>query len=141
MLNTLVKHALNNGFVEGMAKLDTTNQAEIAENLYANLVEFLAYLEKTLIKNLESVQLDHKTKDAILPTLQKLETDNLDFKTVWLSMQQTKARVHKTHAKITPMLNTPTSHKNDHLIAAEAADILFEELLKHWKPNNKETVN
>ena len=93
MINALVKHALDNGFVEEMAKIDATNHAEVAESLYSNLITFLEYLEKTLFKNIESVSLDQKTKEAIFPTLQKLETDNLDFKTMWLSMQQTKARV------------------------------------------------
>ncbi len=132
MINTLVKHALDNGFVEEMAKFDTANHADVAEHLYSNLITFLEYLEKTLFKHIEHVSLDQKTKEAIFPTLQKLETDNLDFKTMWLSMQQTKARV-KTEK--------PLLQQKDHVVAAQAADILFEELLKHWKPNNNETVN
>ena len=142
MINTLVKHALDNGFVEEIAKIDAENHGEVAENMYSNLVTFLEYLEKTLLKNLENVQFDHKTKDAIFPTLQKLETDNLDFKTMWLSMQQTKARVSRANPKVTTLINNPSARqRNDHIVSADAAGILFEELLKHWKPNNKETVN
>ena len=45
MINTLVKHALDNGFVEEIAKIDAENHGEVAENMYSNLVTFLEYLE------------------------------------------------------------------------------------------------
>lgn len=127
MLNSLVKHAIEKGFAEEIGKIDEDDYLKVSDQLYDTVIDFLDFLEKTMIKNLETIQVDHKTKDVILPTLQKIEAGSLDFKTIWLSMQQTKARVNKGQA-IPENLSNPT-------------EILFERLLKNWKPNNKETLN
>lgn len=149
MLNTLVKNAIERGFVDELEKVEMLEQSpstetEATDNLYNTLLDFLEFLEHTLIKNLETVQVDNTTKDAILPALQKLEVDSLDVKTMWLSMQQTKARVNKKmRAKNTQCSN---SHNHDvvekpKLAIESPTEILFEQLIKNWKPNNKETIN
>lgn len=141
-LNSLVKNAIERGFAEELEKLEALEQTLISEqteesdDLYNTLLDFLDYLEHSLFKNLETMHVDHTTKDAILPALQKIETNSLDIKTMWLSMQQTKARVgKKSQAKgarrlqpQVPALQNPT-------------DILFEQLIKNWKPNGKEIIN
>ncbi len=145
MLNTLVKHAIQHGFVDELQQLENADQANTNENLYETLLDFLEHLEQTLIKNLETIHVDHKTKDEILPALQKIENDSLDFKTVWLSMQQTKAKVNKKHHKAVNAshAHTPQSSKPapQDIAQPNATDILFEQILKNWKPNNKESVN
>ncbi len=128
MLNTLIKHAVEHGFAEEIGKIDETDYLKVSDHLYDTVLDFLDFLEKNMIKNLETIQIDHKTKDVILPTLQKIEAGSMDFKTIWLSMQQTKARVGKTHTVAPENIQNPT-------------EILFERLLKNWKPNNKETLN
>jgi hypothetical protein len=134
-LNALVKHAIEHGFIEELDKYEHTDPQQIPDNLYNSIADFLDYFEQTMIKQLDSVQMDKQTKEAILPALQKLETSSLDFKTIWLSMQQTKAQVHKAPLGHTakPKTAFPDEQK------AEA--ILFERLLKNWKPNRKETLN
>jgi hypothetical protein len=134
-LNALVKHAVEHGFIEELNKYEHTGPQEIPDHLYNAIADFLDFFEQTMIKQLESVQMDTQTKQAILPALQKLETSSLDFKTIWLSMQQTQAQVHKA----------PISHAAKPKPALpgqqNAETILFERLLKNWKPNRKETLN
>jgi hypothetical protein len=145
MLNSIVKHALEHGFAEELEKIDPATAGTDSEELYNTVLDFLDHLEDTLIKNLESVNVDNKTKDAIMPTLHKLEGDNLDQKTLWLSMQQTKARILKaqqTNTQKPPLADaarTAQPSKLEH--HRQANEILFEQLLKNWKPNNKETMN
>lgn len=145
MLNAMLKQALEHGFAEELEKLDAASLASTeSEELYNTVLDFLEYLEQSLIKNLETISVDNKTKDAIMPTLQKLEADSLDHKTLWLSMQQTKARMLKAK-------QCATEKQQPQAIAAEAAKdtkhtehankILFEQLLKNWKPNNKDVMN
>jgi hypothetical protein len=143
MLNSLVKHAIEHGFIEELAKAESAEQQYQPEELHNTLVDFLDFLEHTLIKNLETIQVDEKTKDAILPALQKIETDSLDFKTVWMSMQQTKARVggKRYHKTASVVKKTPEAITAPAALVQNPMEILFEELLKNWKPNNKETVN
>ena len=139
MLNTMIRHSLERGFAEELEKIDTTQPVANSEELYNTVLDFLEYLEHTLIKNLESIHIDHSTKDAILPTLHKLEGDSLDQKTLWLSMQQTRARMLKVQqekAADAPIEAQARAKRSQH-----ANEILFQQLLKNWKPNAKETMN
>ena len=148
MLNTMLKQALEHGFAEELEKVDAATMAAAeSEELYNTVLDFLEYLEHSLLKNLESIHVDNKTKDAIMPTLQKLEADSLDHKTLWLSMQQTKARMLKAKQLITQQQQpkaikpeTPTEPVQ-HNHTEHANKILFEQLLKNWKPNNKDVMN
>ena len=140
MLNSIIRHALERGFAEELEKIDTTQTVANHEDLYNTVLDFLEYLEHALIKNMDSIHIDTSTKDAIMPTLHKLEADSLDQKTLWLSMQQTRARILKAQQEkksSAPAHETPqqTPHSQ------HASEILFQQLLKNWKPNNKETMN
>ncbi len=138
MLNSLVKHALDHGFAEQFDQLDASQFKGTQEELYNTVLSFLEFLESSLIKNLEVVQVDPQTKDSIMPTLQKIEGDSLDQKTLWLSMRQTKARIMKDAQKgASPEEQLPVK-KTD---SQKAAEILFEQIIKNWKPNNKEVMN
>lgn len=132
LLNSLVKHALDHGFAEQFDQLDASQFRGNQEDLYTTVLTFLEFLEASLIKNLETVQLDTQTKDSIIPALQKIEGDSLDQKTLWLSMRQAKARMVKDAQK-----EAVVEKKNNQ----KAAEILFEQILKNWKPNNKEAMN
>lgn len=140
LLHSLVKQAVERGLLSDLQQIDVSEQLQSPEFLYTTLTDFLDLLEQALIKNLETINVDTTTRDAILPALQKIETDSLDFKTVWLSMQQTKARINKKQRKSSidgkKILETTTS-----ATLQDPMNILFEELLKNWKPNNKETLN
>jgi len=133
LLNNLVKQAVEHGFAEELNNVQTTPDPKSANDHMAhNVLDFLEFLEDSMMKNLESIQVDNKTKDVILPTLQRLEAGNLDVKTVLLSLQQTKARLTKGQNK---------QQTQQSLDEQEASLILFQQLLKNWKPNNKEIVN
>lgn len=147
LLNAMLKQALEHGFAEELEKVDAASMAAAeSEELYSTVLDFLEYLEQSLVKNLESIHVDNKTKDAIMPTLQKLEADSLDHKTLWLSMQQTKARMLKAKQLITQQ-QQPKAAKTEASGEAKtnhtehANKILFEQLLKNWKPNNKDVMN
>lgn len=146
-LNTMLKQALEHGFAEELERVDAASMAAAeSEELYSTVLDFLEYLEQSLVKNLESIHVDNKTKDAIMPTLQKLEADSLDHKTLWLSMQQTKARMLKAKQLITQQqppkaAKTESSGEAKNSHTEHANKILFEQLLKNWKPNNKDVMN
>ncbi len=144
LLNNIVKQAIEHGFVDELATIESDESQQTTDHLYNTIVDFLEFLEQSLLKNLESVHLDQKVKDSILPMLQKLEAGSMDFKTVWLSMQQTKTRINKAQKAIRttkPIQAIP----RDVVVADEREkdpmDVLFEQLIKNWKPSNKETVN
>jgi hypothetical protein len=133
-VSALVKQAVKQGFIEELSTLEEVDNPQSADFLYATLTNFLDFLEKNLVKQLESVNISPNAKDAIVPALRKVDVKSLDFKTVWESMQHTQERLKTSKASPRRKRTTPT-------VAQNATEILFEELLKNWKPTNNETVN
>jgi hypothetical protein len=133
-LSAIVQQAVKQGLVEELSTLEEVEHTQSADFLYATLTNFLDFLEKNLIKQLETINVGSDVKDAIVPTLRKVDANNLDFKTVWESMQHTKARLKAP-------TTSPRRTRAVPPVTQNATEILFEELLKNWKPNNKETVN
>ncbi len=143
MLNNLLKHALERGFADELDKIDVTLLGGDNEELQNTVLDFLDYLEYLLARNLEAVHVDHTTRNAIMPTLQRLAIDNLDDRTLQASMRHTKAQVLRPENQqtIDGLAQTMAPAQARQAQSQHINKILFEQLLKNWKPNNKETMN
>jgi len=127
----LIKFAINNGFAAELEKIDDKKYAQITDQLPSIILEFLLTLEDILFESLEKVELDTKSKEKLIPAIKKIDTHSIDFKTIWLSMQQTKSSLVKDNTK---KATKETKAKN-------AKRILFEKLLKNWDPTQNEPLN
>lgn len=132
MLNALVKHAIKKGLAHDLKEMNPSDLGDMSDKLYKVILDFLVYLEDSLAKNLDSVDLDSKTEDAILPAVKKLDYDHLDLKTIRLSMQQAKSQLSN---------NPDGPQENDVTFVEDAQKLLYEQILKNWAPNNNETLN
>ncbi len=127
-LNDLIKDALENGFMQEIAIVSPSDHSQLTNQFYNSILEFLLFFEQSLLKNLAAINADEATNSVILPLVKKIDFDNLDAKTLWLSMQQTKKKI--------------STNKADHNYQPEKInDLLFEQLLKNWKPNKKNPLN
>jgi HD-GYP domain-containing protein (c-di-GMP phosphodiesterase class II) len=127
-LNSLVKHALENGFMQEIEKVSLENYTQLSDQFYNSILEFLLFFEQALLQNLIAINVNEVTNNAVLPLIKKIDFENLDIKTLWLSMQQTKEKISKS--------------KNDLEQKPEQINnLLFEQLLKNWKPSKKSPVN
>ncbi len=140
-LNTLIKHAVQHGFSEELEKVESLDHAKVSEQLYTTILDFLVLLEKILMKNLETISLDTTTKDAILPALEKIDLDSLDDRTIWLSMQQTKDKLHKHNNHNLKHQNHSEEKTTKQASNEQAKKILFEQLIKNWKPTKNEPLH
>ncbi len=127
-LNNLVKHALENGFVQEIEKFSPDDYPKVTDQFYNSILEYLLFLEQALLKNLTAMNVDEVANNAILPIIKKIDFENLDIKTLWISMQQTKAKISKKQKA--------TDQEPDQI-----NNLLFERLLKNWKPNKKSPLN
>lgn len=133
-LNSLIKHAVQHGFSKELERVEDLENSNVSEQLYTTILDFLVMLEQILMKNLETVHLDANTKDAILPALEKIDLENLDDRTIWLSMQQTKEKLSKSKSHT-------CEHTEQHSGEEQAQTILLEQLLKNWKLNKNESLH
>lgn len=128
-LNSLTKQALENGFLQDLEALSYAEEQKEPDQLYTTVLEFLIFMEESLAKNLETIYLDNATKEAIYPALKKIDLGNLDAKTILISMQQTKSKIRLNRKKsLEQNKQNPTN-------------ILWEQILKNWKPTKKEPMN
>lgn len=127
-LNNLVKHALENGFMQEIEKVSPEGSPHLSEQFYHSILEFLLFFEQALLQNLVAINVDEATNNAIVPLIKKIDFENMDVKTLWLSMQQTKDKISKSKSDLDQQ---PEKINN----------LLFEQLLKNWKPGKKIPMN
>lgn len=141
-LNLLVKHAVENGFVRELEKIDGNDHSNV-DRLYNSVIEFLTLLERYLIQNLEKYELSENQTNEIIPAIKKLNMENIDLKTLWLSLQQTKVQLNKKQKKLIQIAGATKDTNPNNLVETNpnSTSILFEQILKNWKPTKKEIVN
>lgn len=126
-MSALIKQALENGFMQELESKSHKTYTQIADKFYENILEFLIFLEDALIENLAEFNLDEITNNAMIPLIKKLDISSVDIKTLWDSMQQAKRKISKE------------DNVQEH--PERVDEVLFEHILKNWKPNKKLPLN
>lgn len=133
-LKILINQAIKNGLSYEIEQLDkiTDNQIDPNDNiqLHNTILDFLIFLEDTLIECLEDQDLDTKSREKLNLSVQKILPQHVDLKTMWLSVQQTKEEISKIKK---------TANKS--LGEEELRNTLLTQLMKNWNPNKNEIIN
>ncbi|MFH0898965.1 MAG: hypothetical protein V1855_05275 [bacterium] len=130
-LNVLIKRAIKNGLIQELDKLEKRDFLKASEELHMTVLDFLMFLEDSLIENLKTSHLDIKTERTLIPPLKNMEEDALPAQTIQLSIKEAKDQL------IQEKQTDPTvSEDVDHV-----KQVLFEQIIKNWKPSNKELLN
>jgi hypothetical protein len=136
MLNSLIKHALKNGLAVDLEKIQAYNYSHVAGELQTTILDFLSFLEKALAKNIDAQGHSHDAQggqdENIFSTIKKLDQENVDLKQVKLSIQRAKSLLNKA---ATEEKNSPQETEE------QAKTLLFEHILKNWKPSKGDLVN
>jgi len=131
-LRTLIEEALKNGFSEELSQIDLYETDDISNlnQLHTTILDFLVYLEDSLLETLEENVYTSNSTEKLNPTLQKINPQKVDPETIWRSMQQTSTQLTKTNQTTTP---NQTQNKPE--------EVLLSKLLKNWNPETNEPVN
>jgi len=138
LLNNLVKHSIENGFIKELDKIDLGNHTN-PDLLFEVVYAFMTKIEDCLVENLEKAQLSDSQSEEIIPAIKKISMESIDLKTMWLSLQQTKIQLNKVqkqqnrHEKLDVENAQNTKHNS--------TSILFEQIIKNWKPTKKEIIH
>ena len=132
-LNALVKQAIKNGLAKDLSEINPEEYAKISGQLYTTILDFLVYLEEALAHNLDSTKNsthEKTTPETIFPPSKKRSGSNVDHSMLKISMKQTKAELEKEMQKKAASLDP------DH-----AKKLLYEHIIKNWKPSKNELMN
>lgn len=131
LLDDIVKEAIRNGLVHEINKLELEDLSKATEQFDSAILDFLIYLEDSLADNLKAIPYHAKTENTITPTLKKIESIGFNPNTLRTSLKQVKAQITKEKQN-NPKISSDTEY---------AKQVLFEQILKNWKPSNKEILN
>ena len=129
-LNALVKHAIKNGLGKDLKTINPDDYSKVSDQLYSTILDFLVYLEEALAKNLDNIKLETSTSEDNLSTL-NIENDVQDINNVKLNIHQTKADISKEIQKRLAGAQDPDQVKK----------LLYEHIIKNWKPTKNEPMN
>ncbi|KKQ33208.1 MAG: hypothetical protein US49_C0002G0103 [candidate division TM6 bacterium GW2011_GWF2_37_49] len=124
VIDNIVKNALKNGLIQQLNQLPDKPDMDMIEKFYPTVINFLLAMENSLIESLVKEQDNVLTNQEILPLLKKINLADINIKTIYQSTSQANKKIK--------------SHKYDNL---NSQQILFQQLLKNWKPGKKDQAN
>lgn len=120
MLNSLIKHALKNGLAEDLEKIHLDSQTDASQELQATILEFLAFLERALAKNLDA-------------SLETSSTDRQDTAEIKTRLERAKQLLSKELSS-----QQEKNQKTDDKAPKKSS---FNQVLKNWKPSKNDLVH
>ncbi len=121
-LKKIIGKGLRSGLQEVLHTLDHTEDAEILNEMQHSITDFLHLLEKLLSETMSEEVQEKARQQKLLPTVDHIDTNQCDNNTVQSSLEKTTST----------LMDNPN---------ANAKELLYKELLKRWKPVDKNIKN
>lgn len=115
-LKKIIKRALNKGLNKKLKHQEINNP----DMIQGNIIDFLELLEILFVESSHEVNVSDVIRKNLMPAIDHIDTSNLSSATV-----ESSAAIATTKKEKNPKEN--------------AEKLLFEELLKRWKPKKKLT--
>lgn len=121
-LRKIIGKAVASGLQEELHKIEHRDEQSLNEEVQHSITDFLGLLESLLLE-VVSEHVKHRARHQnLMPALDQIDSTICDDTTVRCSLEKATAKI-------------------DHNPDADPKDLLFEELLKRWKPTNKHVKN
>lgn len=121
-LKKIIAKAIAHGLHDEIQKVNTLSDPSLLEEMHHGIIDFFELLDTLLFDAInEHVQQKAREKN-LLPTIDHIDSSLLDHETVRCSVEKTTKKLDM-HPNINPQ------------------EQLFKELLKKWKPLNKQSMN
>ncbi|MDP3889582.1 MAG: hypothetical protein Q8Q25_03515 [bacterium] len=122
-LKKIITQAVADGLKNELQKIDTATELNLlTADIQDNIVDFFGLMELLLLEAMND-QIEKKAREKnLMATIDKIDTSLCDDATVRFSIEKTTKKLD-----LDPNIN--------------AREQLFKELLKRWKPHNKNSIN
>lgn len=125
-LKKLVSRALDNGLKEDIKKIEAyskvNSESEMLDEVHHSILEFFTVMESLLLVALHEDTAKKAIKQNLMPAIDHIDANACDEETVRFSVEKA---------------TTKAEQKPDQ----NAQELLFEELLKRWKPSKKQIMH
>ncbi|MCF7900386.1 hypothetical protein K9K77_02655 [Candidatus Babeliales bacterium] len=119
----LIESALNNGLKHELQKINNHSvDPSMAHEMQYNVIDFLGLLESQLHEALNEQIMKRVVERKLMPAIDHIDTTECDTATVQFSVEKATSKLDRA-----PKEN--------------AQEVLFQELLKCWKPSKKTASN
>lgn len=118
----IIAKAVANGLHKKIQQVDNTAELTITDDMHHNIIDFLELLEEFLLEAINEHVAQKAREKNLLPAIDQIDLTACDDATVRSSIEKATKKVEH---------NPNTNPKEQ----------LFKELLKRWKPHNKNTMN
>lgn len=121
-LKKIVKFAYNNGLKEDIVQSHKTKESALADSMQYTLANFLNLMEVLLQETAEEDMIQKVVEKKLMPALEHIDLTACDSATVQSSLEK-------------------ATHRIDNYPQSNPQEILFQELLKSWKPKKETLLN
>ncbi len=121
-LKKIISQAAASGLREKIQSIDNPSKLAITDDMYHSIIDFFELLEN-LFTDATNEHIAQKAKEKnLMPAIDQIDSSICDDATVRLSVEKATSKLE----------NNPN---------ANVKEQLFKELLKRWKPHNKNVMN
>jgi hypothetical protein len=121
-LKKIIAKALDKGLHKQVLHKDQAQQIQSTDDIQRIISDFLATLELLFIETIQEQDMKKIIENNLLPALNRIDSRLCDDATVRISAEKASS----------------TSHDGS---VRQAQEVLFQEILRRWKPTKKTIVN
>ncbi len=121
-LKKIITKAVTSGLREEMQKVDNTAELNLSEDMHHSIIDFFELLEELLLDAINEHVAQKAREKNLLPAIDQIDSTVCDDATVRFSVEKATKKME---------LNPNANPKEQ----------LLKELLKRWKPHNKNVIN
>ena len=121
-LRKIITKAIKQGLHDEIQKVDKISDPNLLEDMHHGIIDFFEILDTLMFDAINDHVQEKAREKNLLPTIDHFDSSLLDHETVRSSIAKTTKKLD-SHPSINPQ------------------EQLFKEVLKKWKPLNKESMN
>lgn len=122
-LKKIINKALSNGLQRELQHVDSIKaDAETEQEMHYSVTDFFALMEILLAEGMNQQLTNEAKQQNLMTTLEHIDSTICDDETVRMSLEKATVKI------------ADNPHDNP-------KDVLYTEILKRWKPHNKNSLN
>ncbi|MFC1842644.1 hypothetical protein ACFLYU_03235 [Candidatus Dependentiae bacterium] len=141
-MKKIIEKALHSGLKEELNKKALLSKELMLDDIQMVLLDFFDMMETLLIDSLGQHAIKKVLEKKLMPSIDQIDSSVCDDATIRFSIEKAASKLEKNpQENFTPENDSIENNSPENNNQKNAKNILMEELLKRWKPRNKNMLN